>query len=670
MEKTYLDYRLPEESDFGNTEYKLVINPERLEGLQTQMLFRLHEGNGQAFYWIGVMDNGVSVGITEEHFNLSIQNLSILANNLGAEVKLLRKINVGSDLTGLEDLLKKDYFAYILGYNKNIKEPMSKKKRRELKRLNAKINQSFENNHFENNHDTENTLKNNSGNGLFNLISTLWNGKTTQSKSENVSLNNDFHLPLTQTNVDRWIGYLELSYKVISQLTAQTITLGIAGNVDSGKSTLVGVLSLGELDNGRGRARLPILQHKHEITSGGQTSSISQEIIGFDKDGTIIDLSKVSTRENIAEQSYKIIKFLDLAGHEKYLKTTLKEISNSKPNYVIIMIEAGKGMTVMTKEHIKLCGIYKIPFIIIFSKIDIAPANKYIKNRKEVEDYLNKTYGLNIIEIDNQNEAQTISSSMIQFDSQMKTKSRNIPFINLSNITGDGLDILKTLLFNLPQNKKYDSSEETKFYIDRLYQNVKGSGLIISGILRTGSLEIGQEVSIGPDSNGEYFSTKIKSLRVDRLNVSTVNAGTHTTLSVKNPPKHITNEWVILGNNASKIALKEFKASIKIFNNKLSESSLTVTIRLGSQLVCSINNISKTVRVLGIISKNNQNICYNEDDIEQIEMENIYLRSGDIGVVSLSFDQPHYIEIGDMFSFREAYIYGVGKITSFDWHGF
>lgn len=639
----------------------MVINPERLDGLQTQMLFRLHEGNGQAFYWIGVMDNGVSVGIMEEQFNLSINNLSYLANNLGAEVKLLRKINVGSDLTGLEDLLKKDYFAYILGYNKSIKEPLSKKKRRELKRLN---NQKYNQENIE-------EINNTGGKGLLNLLSTLWNGKKI-TESENISHNNDFLIPdsFTQSNVDRWIGYLELSYKIVTQLTAQTITLGIAGNVDSGKSTLVGVLSLGELDNGKGRARLPILQHKHEITSGGQTSSISQEIIGFDKDGSIIDLLKVSTRENIAEQSYKIIKFLDLAGHEKYLKTTLKEISNSKPNYVIIMIEAGKGMTVMTKEHIKLCGIYKIPFIIIFSKIDIAPANKYIKNRKEVEDYLSKTYGLNIIEINELNQAKQIPSSMIQFDSQMKSKSKNIPLINLSNITGDGLDILKTLLFNLPQNKNFNSSNETKFYIDRLYQNVKGSGLVVSGILRTGLLEIGQEVFIGPDSNGQYLPTKIKSLRVDRLNVSSVNAGTHCTLSVKNPPRDITNDWVILGNKASKIAVKEFKASIKIFNSKLSESSLTVTIRPNSQLVCSINNISKTVKVVGIISKNNQNICYNEGDIEQIEFEKIYLRSGDIGVVSLKFDEPHYIEIGDMFSFREAYIYGVGKITSFDWQGF
>lgn len=56
--------------------------------------------------------------------------------------------------------------------------------------------------------------------------------------------------------------------------------------MDCGKSTLVGVLAHGELDNGRGRARLNLFRHVHEIQSG-RTSSISQEIIGFNSEGHV-----------------------------------------------------------------------------------------------------------------------------------------------------------------------------------------------------------------------------------------------------------------------------------------------------------------------------------------------------------------------------------------------
>ena len=62
--------------------------------------------------------------------------------------------------------------------------------------------------------------------------------------------------------------------------------MAVLGNVDSGKSTLLGVLTQGELDNGRGRARLNLFRHLHEIQTG-RTSSISFEILGFNSKGEV-----------------------------------------------------------------------------------------------------------------------------------------------------------------------------------------------------------------------------------------------------------------------------------------------------------------------------------------------------------------------------------------------
>lgn len=65
------------------------------------------------------------------------------------------------------------------------------------------------------------------------------------------------------------------------------IRLAVLGNVDAGKSTLLGVLTHDELDNGRGRARLNLFRHLHEIQSG-RTSSISHEILGFNSKGEVL----------------------------------------------------------------------------------------------------------------------------------------------------------------------------------------------------------------------------------------------------------------------------------------------------------------------------------------------------------------------------------------------
>ena len=56
--------------------------------------------------------------------------------------------------------------------------------------------------------------------------------------------------------------------------------------MEAGKSTLLGVLTQGELDNGRGKARLNLFRHLHEIQSG-RTSSISHEIMGLTSKGQV-----------------------------------------------------------------------------------------------------------------------------------------------------------------------------------------------------------------------------------------------------------------------------------------------------------------------------------------------------------------------------------------------
>eukprot|EP00163_Fabomonas_tropica_P023158 TRINITY_DN40450_c0_g1_i1.p1 TRINITY_DN40450_c0_g1~~TRINITY_DN40450_c0_g1_i1.p1 ORF type:complete len:137 (+),score=39.77 TRINITY_DN40450_c0_g1_i1:706-1116(+) len=52
------------------------------------------------------------------------------------------------------------------------------------------------------------------------------------------------------------------------------IRCAVMGNVDSGKSTLLGVLTQGGLDNGRGKARANVFRHPHEIESGRTSSEL------------------------------------------------------------------------------------------------------------------------------------------------------------------------------------------------------------------------------------------------------------------------------------------------------------------------------------------------------------------------------------------------------------
>lgn len=54
------------------------------------------------------------------------------------------------------------------------------------------------------------------------------------------------------------------------------VRVAVVGNVDAGKSTTLGVLTRGGLDDGRGKARVALFRHPHEVETG-RTSSVGGE---------------------------------------------------------------------------------------------------------------------------------------------------------------------------------------------------------------------------------------------------------------------------------------------------------------------------------------------------------------------------------------------------------
>ena len=135
----------------------------------------------------------------------------------------------------------------------------------------------------------------------------------------------------------------------------------MVGNVDAGKSTLLGVLTHGELDNGRGTARQRLFRHKHEMETG-RTSSVGNDILGFDSEGKVVNKTDGHGGldwVHICRASTKVITFIDLAGHEKYLKTTIFGMTGHAPDFCMLMIGSNAGIIGMTKGMWLFIILYK-----------------------------------------------------------------------------------------------------------------------------------------------------------------------------------------------------------------------------------------------------------------------------------------------------------------------
>ena len=84
--KLELHENLQHESDLGNIEYKIHIldlDNKRFHRLATQMKWRISEGKGNCYYFIGITDDGTARGISYTCMKKSIENLVNISNYLG-----------------------------------------------------------------------------------------------------------------------------------------------------------------------------------------------------------------------------------------------------------------------------------------------------------------------------------------------------------------------------------------------------------------------------------------------------------------------------------------------------------------------------------------------------------------------------------------------------------
>ncbi|GCB80766.1 hypothetical protein scyTo_0022705 [Scyliorhinus torazame] len=62
------------------------------------MKWRLQEGRGEAVYQIGVEDNGLLIGLSDDELRASLKTLRRMAEKVGADITILRERNVEYDM--------------------------------------------------------------------------------------------------------------------------------------------------------------------------------------------------------------------------------------------------------------------------------------------------------------------------------------------------------------------------------------------------------------------------------------------------------------------------------------------------------------------------------------------------------------------------------------------
>ncbi|XP_067125333.1 GTP-binding protein 1 [Centruroides vittatus] len=411
------------------------------------------------------------------------------------------------------------------------------------------------------------------------------------------------------------------------------VRVAVVGNVDAGKSTLLGVLTHGELDNGRGFARQKLFRHKHEMESG-RTSSVGNDILGFDSCGNVVNKADSHGGQmdwvKICETSAKVITFIDLAGHERYLKTTIFGMTGHVPDFTMLMIGANAGVVGMTKEHLGLALALNVPVFVVVTKIDMCPPNVLQDTMKLLVRIL-KSPGCRKIPVIVHSEDDVIVSAT-NFVSE-----RLCPIFQVSNVTGKNLDLLKMFLNLLSTRMPNSDSDPAEFQIDDTY-SVPGVGTVVSGTTLKGVIRLNDILLLGPDPLGHFQPVAIKSIHRKRMPVREVHSGQTASFALKKIRRSDIRKGMVMVSSAlNPQACWEFEGEILVLHHPT-----TISPRYQAMVHCG--SIRQTASIL--------------------KMSKECLRTGDKAIVHFRFiKNPEYLRAGMRMVFREGRTKAVGNVV-------
>lgn len=338
------------------------------------------------------------------------------------------------------------------------------------------------------------------------------------------------------------------------------LRVSLTGPTTSGKTTLLGTLANGKLDNGRGSSRIDLLKHRHEVVSG-QTSSVAQELIGY-KERRIFNYAgpTIESWTDIHDHAEdgRLVFFSDSAGHLRFRRTILRGLVGWAPHWTLLCITAngsdapGHGSHSLTGTtddlvgdvtggmdlaiaHLDLCLRLEIPLVILITKYDLAKKDKLRSTLNMILTKVKATGRTPKLVAPKQTDDPALSE--IPVASQQKVQEEIIremagpdqllsivPIILTSAVSGLGIGVVHALLNSLPIPPAPTSRDfmpemlnpeqpACLFHIDDKYElaghSSDKSAIVVAGYLRFGTLSIGDRVVLGPfpiEDDGEARS--------------------------------------------------------------------------------------------------------------------------------------------------------------------
>ena len=310
----------------------------------------------------------------------------------------------------------------------------------------------------------------------------------------------------------------------------------------------------------------------------------------------------------------------------------------------------------------------QLPVVVLVTKIDMAPAHILEDSLRRVD---------RILKLANRKKFSVLSSLDAIAASDAILSGNVSPVFQLSCVTGEGLDLVRTFLKEMALGKGRSMAgtglraclgetctekEGCEMQLDNIY-NVPGVGTVVAGSVFLGTISSGMHLFLGPDELGEFKEIRVGSIHRQCLAVERVYAGQQCTLAIKlldkravvSKQSRIRKGMVLLSaermeglkkeNGVSSMAIRRFQARVKVLHH-------TTTILPGYAPILHLGTIRQSAVIEKITLEN------------QEEGGGNVLRTGGSALIDFRFAyRPEFISSGRVLIFREGTTKGVGRVS-------
>jgi selenocysteine-specific elongation factor len=191
-----------------------------------------------------------------------------------------------------------------------------------------------------------------------------------------------------------------------------------------------------------------------------------------------------------ADGSQLVIGFIDVPGHGKFLKNMLAGVGGIQ--MALLVVAADEGPMPQTISHVKILSLLGVrKALVVLTKIDVASPSR----QKEVEDSVRTLL--------KQYQIEEIAIAPV-------SNTKNIGFENLKN----------QLKFAVEKLDHPAPDGNALLPIDRVFSK-SGYGVVITGTLVSGSLAVGETISIEPGG----IKGRVRGLETFKVQIQKANCG-------------------------------------------------------------------------------------------------------------------------------------------------